>query len=267
MELLKGQTAWIVGVANQRSIAWGMAEAFRANGAEVVVSCVPRSLRRVSRLAQGLGVAVVPCDVGTDEGIEKACKDAAALLGGRIGVMVHSIGFARLQDLEGEFVAVSREGWNTALDISAYSLVAMARSARRFMTEGGSIISLTFEGGRRIMPSYNIMGVAKAALESATRYLAYDLGPEKIRVNAISPGPIPTMSALVLKNFEALYEQTETHTPLLRAVCQEDVARAGLFLASDLSSAVTGEILHVDAGAHLLCQPSVAHPRAPKGRK
>ncbi len=250
MGLLTGKRALVSGVANGRSLAFGIAQAFQAHGASVALTCLPASHRRVTALAGALGApAVISCDVRDDSHIARAFEQAGDVFGGTLDVFVHAIAAARLDDMTGEFIGVTREGWREALDVSAYSLVAMSRAARPLMTPaGGSILTLTFAGSSRVAPGYNMMGVAKAALESCVRYLAHDLGPQGIRVNALSPGPVATVSAMVVEGFDAALESARRHAPLRRGTSAKDVGDAAVFLASDLSRGVTGAVLPVDAG-------------------
>jgi len=263
--LLEGKRAFVVGVANKRSIAWGIARALRAHGARIGFSCLEKHLNRVRRLAGEVDSDIITtCNVRSDEDIARAVDEVAARFGGAIDILVHSIAFADMADLGGEFLRVTRAGWNLALEISAYSLVALTRCARPFLQAagGGSVIALTFIGGRAVAPGYNVMGVAKAALDAGVRYLAYDLGPDRIRVNAISAGPIRTLSSLAVENFDSALELTKKHAPLLRAVTLEDLGSSAVFLASDLSAGVTGTILDVDAGIHSEAPASPPHRRS-----
>lgn len=268
MKLLEGKRAVVAGVANKRSIAWGIARAFHEHGARVALTCVDNSAKRVSKLGEEIGAEiVVPCDVRSDEAIEKAFDRIGETFAGGLDILVHSIAYGRLEDMGGEFLSVNREGWNLALEISAYSLVAMARCARPYMINagGGSIQTVSFVGGVRVTPSYNMMGIAKAALESAVRYLAYDLGPDKIRVNALSPGPILTASSMVVDRFDDALDATGRCSPLLENVTPEDVGNVAVFYASDLSRMITGYPIRIDSGMSLLAAGSGPHPRAPKG--
>lgn len=267
MKLLEGKRALVCGVANGRSIAWGIARAFHEQGARVALTCLESARRRVTKLAAQLDSDLVfSCDACRDEQIGDAFAKVGEAFGGQLDVLVHSIASARLEDMGGEFLLVTREGWRLALETSAYSLVAMARAARPLMKAagGGSILTLSFLGGTRVVPSYNIMGVAKAALESAVRYLAYDLGPDGIRVNAISPGPIPTVSSSVVEGFEGSLQKVETCSPLLRRVEPRDVGNVAVFYAADVSKMVTGSTLRVDGGMGILASGAGPHPRAPK---
>ncbi len=256
MKLLEGKKALIFGIANKRSIAWGIAQAFHEHGAELGFSYgIPQLERRVRPLAQQIGVGFVEkCDVSSDEETDAVFQKAADHFG-QIDILVHSIGYALREDLEGRFVDTSREGFKTALDISAYSLVALARRAAPLMPDGGSIISMTYYGAEKVVPHYNVMGVAKAALEASTRYLAADLGPQGIRVNAISAGPIKTLAAAGVSGFRKMLRYSEERNPLRRNVDQREVGNTALWLCSDLGSGVTGEVVYVDAGYHILGMP------------
>jgi enoyl-[acyl-carrier protein] reductase I len=270
MRLLEGKKAIVAGVANSKSIAWGIARAFHEHGAEVVLTCVESARRRVVKMAAELGSCpVVVCDAGRDESIAPAFEEAGRLLGGKLDVLVHSIAYGRLEDIGGEFISVGRDGWRLALEISAYSLVAMSRAARPLLKAagGGSILTITFAGGVKVAPGYNVMGVAKAALDCTVRYLAYDLGPDKIRVNGLSPGPIPTMSSMVVERFEETLEATATHSPMLRSIQASDVGAVAVFYASDLSASITGSIQDIDGGMHILLAGTPVHPRSPHYRR
>jgi enoyl-[acyl-carrier protein] reductase I len=263
--LLAGKRALVCGVANQKSIAWGIAQALHQQGARLAFTCVESARRRVQKLAAELGdIPVVGCDVTSDEDVARAMREVSEAFAGKLDFLVHSIAYARLEDLGAEFISVSREGWKLALDVSAYSLVALAREARPLLIAagGGSIITLTFAGGNRVVPSYNVMGVAKAALECSMRYLAYDLGPDHIRVNAVSPGPIATMSSMVVARFDEALENTRVLSPMLENVTPEDVGNAAVFFASDLSRRITGTIFYVDSGNDILSSGTKRHPRA-----
>ena len=249
MGLMSGKKALVFGVANERSIAWGIARAAATHGAELAFTYQGEALgKRVAPLAKSIGVDfVVPCDVTDDSSID-AVFAAIAERWGRMDFVVHAIAFAKKEDLENQFVTTSRDGFRTALEVSAYSLVALAQRARGLMPNGGSILTLTYYGAEKVIPHYNVMGVAKAALESSTRYLAYDLGPDKIRVNAISAGPIRTLAAAGVAGFRDMYKQFADVSPMRENVTIEDVGNAAVFLASDLSRRITGEVLYVDSG-------------------
>jgi enoyl-[acyl-carrier protein] reductase I len=258
MGMLDGRRALIFGVANDHSIAWGIAKALHDEGAEVGFSSVEMLLeKRVRPLAESIGSTFVePCDVQDDEQIARVF----GLWGerfGRLDVLVHALAFARREELDGRFLDTSRAGFALALDVSAYSMVALARGAAPLMTEGGSIMTLTYYGSEKVVANYNVMGVAKAALEASVRYLAADLGPSGVRVNAISAGPIRTLAASGVTGFKAMYGKFRDIAPLRRNVTIDDVGGTAVYLASDLSRGVTGEVIYVDAGFNVLGVPSV----------
>jgi enoyl-[acyl-carrier protein] reductase I len=256
MKLLEGKKALIFGVANNRSIAWGIAKAFHDHGAELGFSyAIPQLEKRVIPLAEELGVRFVEkCDVTSDDEIETTFGKAAEQFG-KIDILIHAIAFAPQHELEGRFYDTTRAGFATALDISAYSLVALSRAALPLMPNGGSILTLTYYGAEKVIPHYNVMGVAKAALEASVRYLAADLGPQQIRVNAISAGPIKTLAAAGVAGFRKMLSYVGERAPLRRNVDQDEVGRSALWLCSDLGSGVTGEVVYVDAGYHILGMP------------
>jgi enoyl-[acyl-carrier protein] reductase I len=265
MGLLDGKLALVSGVANARSIGWGIAQALHAQGARLAFTCVGPSRKRVVKLAaQVESDLVFPCDVSSDEEIVRAFAQVGQVFDGQLHVFVHSIAYARLEEMGGEFLRVTRDGWRLALETSAYSLVAMSRAARPLMKAagGGAILTLSYVGGVQVAPSYNIMGVAKAALESSVRYLAYDLGPDNIRVNALSPGPIPTVSSMVIDGFEESVRSTACQTPMLRCPTVEDVGNAAVFYAADVSRMITGSTVYIDGGMNFLIAGAGAHPRA-----
>ena len=267
MALLTGKTALVSGVANSKSIALGIAQVFREQGARVALTCLEFTQRRVAKLAAELGSdLVLPCDVTKDEDVARTFAEVGRAFDGKLDILVHSIAYARMEEMSGEFLNVTREGWRLALDVSAYSLVAMARGARPLMKAagGGSILALTYVGGNKIAPGYNMMGVAKAALECTARYLAYDLGPDGIRVNALSPGPIPTVSAMVIEGFDESLQTVATRAPLLRSISPRDVGNTAAFYAADLSSAITGSTVYIDGGMNVLATGAGVHPRAGK---
>lgn len=249
--LLDGKNILVMGAANQRSIAWAVAEAVHREGGAVALTYQAARLKgRVQRLAEILGGApLIECDVASDDAVRAAIDALAAHMPVLHGI-VHSIAWAPAEDLQGRFVETSRRGFAAANDISSYSLIAVAREARRLMTEGGAVVSMTYAGSWRVVPNYNVMGPAKASLESSVRYLAADLGPAGIRVNAVSAGPIATVAARTIKDFSGMLDLLESHTPLRRNVTAAEVADATVFLLSDLARAITGEVVHVDAGAH-----------------
>lgn len=256
MGLLDGKKALIFGVANDHSIAWGIARALHEQGAIVGFSSVESLIeRRVRPLAESIGSTFVePCDVQSDAEIA-AVMDKWQAEHGRIDILVHALAFAKKEDLEGAFVDTSREGFGLALDVSAYSLVALARAARPQFVPGSSILTLSYYGAEKVVANYNVMGVAKAALEASVRYLAADLGPDGVRVNAISAGPVRTLAAAGIAGFKKLYGSFADTAPLRASITPEDVGKAAVYLASDLSSAVTGEVHYVDGGFNVLGVP------------
>jgi enoyl-[acyl-carrier protein] reductase I len=259
MGLLDGRKALVFGVANDHSIAWGIARAFHEHGATVGFSSVESLIaKRVRPLAASIGAEFVePCDVQDDAQIERVFA-AWADRYGDVDILVHALAFARRDDLDGQFLDTSRDGFALALDVSAYSLVALARAARPLMTKDGSILTLTYYGAEKVVANYNVMGVAKAALEACVRYLAVDLGPSGIRVNAISAGPVRTLAASGVAGFKKLHGQFREIAPMRQAVTMDDVAGAAVFLASDLARNVTGETLYVDGGFNILGVPNLA---------
>ncbi len=256
MGLLDGKKALILGLANNKSIAWGIAQQFYQHGAEIGLSYgIPQLEKRVAPLAESLGVEFVErCDVSKDEEIAALFEKAGEHFG-QIDILVHAIAYALQEDLSGRFVDTSRSGFATALDISAFSLVAVTRAALPILKPGSSVLTLTYYGAEKVVPNYNVMGVAKAALEASVRYLAADLGPDGIRVNAISAGPIKTLSAAGVAGIRKMLRYTEERAPLRRNVDQDEVGRTALWLCSELGSGVTGEVVYVDAGYHILGMP------------
>ncbi len=256
MDLLTGKKALVFGVANKYSIAWAIAEAFANQGAEVGLSYgIPQLEKRVAPLVEQIGATFVEkCDVTSDEEIDKVFAKAEAQFGA-VDILVHSIAFAPSEELEGRFYDTTREGFRIALDISAYSFIALARRARSLMPNGGSMMTMTYYGAEKVVPHYNVMGVAKAALEASTRYLAADMGPDNIRVNAISAGPIKTLAAAGIAGFRKMLGYVGERAPLRRNIDQDEVAKTALWLCSDLGSGVTGEVIYVDAGYHILGMP------------
>jgi len=253
MDLLKGEKALIFGVANDRSIAWAISQALHEEGAELAFTYAGEILeKRVRPLAEGIGSKIIlPCDVTKDEEIEKVFQTLRREWG-KLDILIHAVAYAAKEDLSNPYVQTSREGFHLALDVSTYSLVVLARQAAQLMEEGGSVLTLTYVGSERVIPNYNVMGVAKAALEASVRYLAYDLGPKKIRVNAISAGPIRTLAASGIAGFKEMLHHVGDRAPLKRNIDAEEVGRTALYLVSDLASAVTGEVLHVDAGYNIM---------------
>ena len=250
---MKGKKGLIMGLANERSLAWGIAQALGAQGAELAFSYQGESLeKRVRPLAQELGSDVlIDCDVSDMKALDKAFEE----LKGRweaIDFVVHAIGFSDKNELRGKFVDTTMDNFLLTMNISVYSFIAVAQRARAMMKPGGSMLTLTYYGAEKVIPHYNVMGVAKAALESSVKYLAADLGPEGIRVNGISAGPIKTLAASGIGDFRYSMKWNEYNAPLRRNVTIEDVGGAGLYLLSDLASGVTGEIHHVDAGYNVV---------------
>ncbi|MDA8351622.1 MAG: enoyl-ACP reductase FabI [Firmicutes bacterium] len=254
MQLMEGKRVVIMGVANQRSIAWAIAKSLHKAGAELAFTYQGERLeKKVKSLVEKEmpGSLCVPCDVTSDEDIQKAF-DTIGEKWDRIDGLVHAIAFAKKEDLEVPFVETSRDGYGMAQDISSYSLVATAKTARKLMKDGGSIITMTYLGAERVIPNYNVMGVAKAALESSVKYLAYDLGPDHIRVNAISAGPLRTLAAKGVKDFNSVLHVVEERSPMRRGIDASEVGDTALYLASNMSRGVTGEVIHVDAGFNIV---------------
>ncbi|MDF7674863.1 enoyl-ACP reductase FabI [Acetobacteraceae bacterium ESL0709] len=259
--LMAGKKGVIMGVANKNSIAWAIASACAAQGAEMAFTYQGEALgKRVRPLAESVGSdMVIACDVGDDKAIN-ATFDAIEKKWGKIDFVVHAIGWADKQYLRGRYLDTPREAFLQALDISCYSFTAVARRASAMMNSGGSILTLTYLGAERVMPHYNVMGVAKAALEASVRYMAVDLGKDNIRVNGISAGPIMTLAANGIGDFRYILRWNQFNSPLERNVALKDVGGSGLYLLSDLSSGVTGEIHHVDCGYNII---GMKNPEAP----
>ena len=253
MGLLDGKKALIFGVANNRSIAWGITEAFLREGATVGLSYAGEVLeKRVRPLAQENNIDFVEeCDVTSDEQIEDVFAKARAYFG-TLDILVHAVAYAPKEDLGGRFRDVSRQGFKQALDISAYSLIPLARHAADMMPDGGSIMALSYYAAEKVVPRYNAMAIAKAALENIVRYLAVDLGPQRIRVNTLSPGPIKTLAAAGVPGFRIMLKHSEKVTPLRSLVTQDDVGNVAVFLASDAGAQITAETVHIDGGFHAL---------------
>jgi enoyl-[acyl-carrier protein] reductase I len=256
MGLLDGKKALIFGVANDHSIAWGIARAFHDAGATVGFSSVESLIeKRVRPLASSIGATFVePCDV-QDDGQIRAVFEKWQATNGDLDILVHALAFAKREELEGAFVDTSRDGFALALDVSAYSLVALAREARPLLHRGSSILTLTYYGAEKVVANYNVMGVAKAALEASVRYLAADLGPDGVRVNAISAGPVRTLAAAGIAGFKKMYGSFADVAPLRANVTPEDVGKSAVYLCSDLASAVTGEVIYVDGGFSVMGVP------------
>jgi enoyl-[acyl-carrier protein] reductase I len=252
--LFAGRRVLVFGVANERSIAWGIARAMHDAGAECAFTYASAVLeKRVRPLAESVAAPLIlPCDLSRDEDVDTVFDRISRTWDG-VDVLVHSVAFANREDLEGNFLDTSRQGFLTALDISAYSLVLLARKCAPLLAaRRGSIVTMTYYGAEKVVPNYNVMGVAKAALEASVRYLAADLGPQGVRVNAISAGPIKTLAASGVRGFRGMLGLAEERAPLRRNISQDDVARAAMFLCSDMAAGITGEVLHVDGGYNIL---------------
>ncbi len=254
MSLLANKPGIVFGVANKRSIAWAIAQAWHRAGARLAFTYQGERLKEnVAELAGTFGAdtLILPCDVTRDEDIANVFKTVGEKFG-KLHLLLHSVAFAPKEALEGEFVNTNREAFRVAHDVSAYSLVALARAAVPLMTEGGSIIAMTYYGAEKVVPHYNVMGVAKASLEASTRYLAYDLGPKKIRVNCISAGPVNTLAARGISGFTEMLKHYEARAPLKRNVLPDELGATGVFLASDGAAAITGQVIYVDCGYQIM---------------
>ena len=254
MGLLDGKLGLVFGVANKRSIAWAIAQAWAREGARLAFTYQGERLKEnVEELAATFGpdTLLLPCDVTKDDEIARVFAEAGQKFG-KLHLLLHSVAFAPKDALEGEFVNTSREAFRIAHDVSAYSLVVLARAAAPLMTDGGSIIAMSYYGAEKVVPHYNVMGVAKASLEACTRYLAYDLGPKKIRVNCISAGPVNTLAAHGISGFGEMLKHYEAKSPLKRNVTPDELGAAGLFLASDGAAAITGQVIYVDCGYQIM---------------
>ena len=254
MPLLEGKLGIVFGVANRRSIAWAIAQAWAREGARLAFTYQGERLKEnVEELAATFGAdtLMLPCDVTKDEEIDHVFKTVGHKFG-KLHLLLHSVAFAPKAALEGEFVNTNREAFRIAHDVSAYSLIALARAAAPLMTDGGSIIGMSYYGAEKVVPHYHVMGVAKAALEASTRYLAYDLGPKKIRVNCISAGPVNTLAARGISGFGEMLKQYEAKAPLKRNVLPEELGATGVFLASDGAAAITGQVIYVDSGYQIM---------------
>ncbi|MEO0772296.1 MAG: enoyl-ACP reductase FabI [Pseudomonadota bacterium] len=259
--LMAGKRGLIMGLANDKSIAWGIAKACADQGAELAFSYVGEAFKkRVEPLADQLGVTqLFDCDV-SDEGSIDACFDAIEATWGKIDFLVHAIGFSDKSELRGRYVDTTRGNFNMTMDVSVYSFTAVAQRAEKIMPDGGALLTLTYYGAEQVIPNYNVMGVAKAALEASVMYLAEDLGSKNIRVNAVSAGPIKTLAANGISDFRYILKWNELNSPLRRNVTIEDVGNSALYLLSDLGSGTTGETLHVDAGYHIVGMKAVDAP-------
>jgi enoyl-[acyl-carrier protein] reductase I len=261
MGLMTGKRGLIMGLANDKSIAWGVAKALAAEGAELAFSYQGEQLlKRVKPLAESLGSRVmIPCDVG-DEASLDALFDTLKESWGSLDFVVHAIGYSDKSELRGRYVETSPQNFAMTMNISVYSFTAVCQRAEKMMPDGGSLLTLTYYGAEKVMPHYNVMGVAKAALEASVMYLAEDLGRDGIRVNAISAGTIKTLAASGIGDFRYILKWNENNAPLRRTVTQDEVGQSALYLLSDMSSAVTGEVLHVDSGYHVI---GMKNPDAP----
>ena len=254
MSQLSGKLGIVFGVANKRSIAWAIAQAWHKAGAKLAFTYQGERLKEnVEELAGTFGpdTLLMPCDVTKDEDIARVFAEVGQKFG-KLHLLLHSVAFAPKDALEGDFLSTSREAFRIAHDISAYSLIALARGAAPLMTEGGSIVAMTYYGSEKVVPHYNVMGVAKASLEASTRYLAYDLGTKKIRVNCISAGPVNTLAARGIAGFTDMLKHYEAHAPLKRNVLPEELGATGTFLASDGAAAITGQVIYVDCGYQIM---------------
>ena len=259
--LMAGKRGLIMGLANDKSIAWGIAKAVADQGADLAFSYQGEALlKRVGPLAASLGSDIVlPCDVSDGDSIDKLFEDLKERWG-KLDFVVHAIGFSDKNELRGRYIDTSRENFAMSMDISVYSFTAIARRAAAMMPDGGSLLTMTYYGAERVMPHYNVMGVAKAALEASVRYMAEDLGREGIRCNAISAGPIKTLAASGIGDFRYIMKWNEYNSPLRRNVTIEDVGKSALYLLSDLGSGVTGEVHHVDSGYHVVGMKALDAP-------
>ena len=255
MGILSGKKGVVFGVANKRSIAWAIAQAWHEAGAELAFTYQGERLKdNVQQLAETFGAdtLITECDVTKDEDIERVFGEVGDKFGGKLDLLLHSVAYAPREALEGTFVDTTRDAFRVAHDVSAYSLVALSRAAAPLMTEGGSIVAMSYYGAAKVVPHYNVMGVAKASLEASTRYLAYDLGEQKIRVNCISAGPMNTLAARGIAGFRSMLDHYEAHAPLKRNVLPEELGATGTFLASDGAAAITGQVLYVDCGYEVM---------------
>jgi enoyl-[acyl-carrier protein] reductase I len=251
--LMAGKRGLVLGVANDRSLAWGIATALKAHGARLAITYQGEAMgKRVQPLAQELGAEIVmDCDVGSDASMDAVFAEIARRWGG-MDFLVHAVAFSDREELKGDYVRTSRANFTMTMDISCYSFTALAQRALELMADGGAMLTLTYSGAERVMPHYNVMGVAKAALEASVKYLAADLGKRNIRVNAISAGPIRTLASAGIGDFRYILKWNELNAPMRRNVTIEDVGGAALYLLSDLAPGVTGEVLHVDSGYHVV---------------
>jgi enoyl-[acyl-carrier protein] reductase I len=256
MGILTGKNALIFGVANERSIAWGITQAFHTQGARIGLSYAGVVLeKRVRTLAKSIDCSFVePCDVTKDEDIQSVAQKAAREFG-QVDILVHAIGFANREELSGPYYRTSRAGFHTAMDISVYSFTTLAQAFQPYLVPGSALLTLTYYGAEKVAPGYNVMGVAKAALEASVRYLAYDFGPQGVRVNAISAGPIRTLAAAGVSRFKDMYRHFSKLAPLQQHVTIEDIGETAVFLCSSMASKITGEVLYVDSGYNIIGVP------------
>ena len=262
MGLFEGKTGMVFGIANDHSIAWAITQELHAQGADMGFTHLPdkdperpRMERRLRKLVEPIGAKLImPCDVQNDEHLDAAFAAAKETFG-ELDFVLHSIAYAPIDDLKGPVHAVSRDGFKMSMEISCYSLISLAHRAREILKPGGSILTLTYLGGETVIPGYNIMGVCKAALESSMTYLANELGPEGIRVNALSAGPLKTLSSSAVGEFDQMVKLYSTFSPMRRNITPEEVGKSGMWLLSDLASGISGENLHVDAGYHIMGAP------------
>lgn len=259
--LMAGKRGLIMGLANDKSIAWGIAKALADQGAEIALSYQGEALKkRVAPLAAEIGATeIVECDVASEESLD-GLFDHLKKVWGKLDFLVHAIGFSDKNELRGRYVETSLANFRMTMDISVYSFTSVCRRAAGMMPDGGSLLTLTYYGAERVMPHYNVMGVAKAALEASVRYIAEDLGKDRIRCNAISAGPIKTLAASGIGDFRYILKWNELNSPLRRNVSQDEVGKSALYLLSDLSSGVTGEVHHVDGGYHIVGMKAVDAP-------
>ncbi len=252
MGLLEGKKALVLGVANEKSIAWAMARLFHAEGADIILTYAGEAIeKRVRPLAESINASVAPCNVSSDAEID-ALMEFAEKKWGCLDILIHSVAFADKDELKGSILSTTRSGFATALDISAYSLVALMKAAHKMMSgRNSSALAMSYYGAEKVFPNYNVMGVAKSALEASVRYLAAGLGEDGIRVNAISAGPIKTLAAAGVSGFNQILTTVEERAPMHRNITQEEIAKSALYLCSDLASGVTGEIHYVDAGYNI----------------
>lgn len=253
MRILQGKTALVFGLANNRSIAWGITQAFHESGAKIGLSYAGEVLeRRVQPLADSIGCTFVePCDVTSDKQINSIAEKASRVFG-EIDILVHAIAFANRDELTGPYYNTSREGFHLAMDISVFSFTALAKAFQPIIRPGGAMVTLTYYGSEKVSPHYNVMGIAKAALEASVRYLAYDFGPQGVRVNAISSGPVRTLAAAGVSGFKTMYRKFSEVAPLHQNITVEDIGQAAVYLCSDMAAKTTGQVLFVDSGYNIL---------------